>query len=151
MADEQFDVFDEEHEIENDYEELIRYYFYKGFTYEEICKFLSQYHNKEMSLSTLKRHIKRLGFRRRNAEYDIALVRNAIMSLLEGPDCSRGYRSIWHTLQMNGMRVPRLVVKLLLREIDPEGVSERRKHRLKRRIYYNPGPNYTWLVTVTTS
>ena len=151
MADEQFDVFDEEHEIENDYEELIRYYFYKGFTYEEICKFLSQYHNKEMSLSTLKRHINRLGLRRRNAEYDIALVRNAIMSLLEGPDCSHGYRSIWHTLQMNGMRVPRLVVELLLREIDPEGVSERRKHRLKRRIYYNPGPNYTWLVTVTTS
>ena len=144
MADEQFDVFDEEHEIENDYEELIRYYFYKGFTYEEIRKFLSQYHNKEMSLSTLKRHIKRLGLQRRNAEYDIASVGNAIMSLLEGPDCSRGYRSIWHTLQMNGMRVPRLVVELLLREIDPEGVSERRKHRLKRRIYYNPGPNYAW-------
>jgi hypothetical protein len=38
-----------------------------------------------------------------NAEYDIALVRNAIMSLLEGPDCLRGYCLIWHALQMNGM------------------------------------------------
>jgi hypothetical protein len=144
MADEQFDVSDEEHEIENDYEELIRYYFYKGFTYEVIRQFLSEYHNKEMSLSTLKRHIRDLGLRRRNAEYDIDLVKNAIVSLLEGPDCSRGYRSIWHTLQMNGIRVPRLVVEMLLREIDPEGVSERRRHRLRRRIYRNLGPNYAW-------
>ena len=66
-----------------------------------------------------------------------------IVSLLEGPDCSRGYRSIWHTLQMNGIRVPRLVVEMLLCEIDPEGVSERR-HRLRRRIYHNLGPNYAW-------
>ena len=74
--------------------------------------------------------------RRQNAEYDIDLVRNAIVSLLEGSDSSRGYRSIWHTLQMNGMRVPRLVVEMLLREIDL-GVSERRRHRLGRRIYPN--------------
>ena len=144
MADEQLDFLDEENEIDNDYEELIRYYFYKGFTYEEIRQFLSEYHNNQMSLSTLKRCIKRLGLRRRNAEYDIDLVRNAIVSLLEGPDSTRGYRSIWHTLQMNGMRVPRLVVEMLLRELDPEGVSERRRHRLRRRIYYNPGPNFAW-------
>ena len=61
MADEQFDISDEEHEIENDYEEIIRYYFYKGFTYEVILQLLSEYHNKEMSLSTLKRHIRDLG------------------------------------------------------------------------------------------
>ena len=95
MADEQFDtISDEEHEMENDYEELIRNYFYKGFTYEEICQFLSEYHDKEMSLSTLKRHIKQLGLQRRNAEYDIESVRNAIVALLEGAQCSRGYRSI---------------------------------------------------------
>ena len=97
-----------------------------------------------MSLSTLKRCIKQLGLRRRNPEYDIDLVRNAIVSLLEGPNSTRGFRSIWHTLQMDGMRVPRLVVEMLLRELDPEGVSERRKHRLRRRIYYNPGPNFAW-------
>ena len=86
MADKQFDAYDEEHEIENDYKELIHYYFYRGFNYEEICTFLSQYHNKEMSLSTLKRYKKRFGLQRRNGEYNIDLVRNAILSLLEGPD-----------------------------------------------------------------
>jgi hypothetical protein len=145
MNDKQFDLSDAEDAIENDaeIEELIPFYFYKGFTYQEICQFLSQYHNKEMSLSTLKRRIKQLGLRRRNAEYDIELVRNTIVSLLEGPDSSHGYRSIWHTLQMNGIVVPRLVVEMLLHEIDPEGVSERKRHRL-RRIYHNPGPNYAW-------
>ena len=88
--------------------------------------------------------MEQFGLRRRNPEYDVDLVRNTIMSLLEGPDCSRGYRSIWHTLQMFGMRVPRLVVEQLLQEIDPERVTERRRHRLKKRVYNNPGPNYAW-------
>lgn len=145
--DEELDFSDEEQEARDfgdQQEELIRYYFYKGFTYQEICQFLSQYHDKEMSLSTLKRRVKQFGLRRRNPEYDVNLVRDAIISLLEGPDCLQGYRSIWHTLQMNGIRVPRLVVEQLLRELDPEGTMERRGHRLKRRVYHNPGPNYAW-------
>ena len=39
MADDQFDFPDEE---DNDYEELIRYYFYKVFTCKEIRQFLSE-------------------------------------------------------------------------------------------------------------
>lgn len=42
------------------------------------------------------------------------------------------------------MRVPRNVVQQLLKEIDPEGISMRRAHRLKRRAYHNLGPNYAW-------
>ena len=88
--DEELDFSDEEQEARDfgdQQEELIRYYFYKGFTYQEICQFLSQYHDKEMSLSTLKRRVKQFGLRRRNPEYDVNLVRDAIISLLEGPDC----------------------------------------------------------------
>jgi hypothetical protein len=32
----------------------------------------------------------------------------------------------------------------LVKEIDPEGTEMRRAHRLKRRVYHNPGPNYAW-------
>ena len=32
----------------------------------------------------------------------------------------------------------------LLKDIDPEGTDSRRRHRLRRRIYRNPGPNYAW-------
>ena len=53
---------------------LIRYYFYKGFVYEEIRLFLSKYHGEEMSLSTLKRRVKQLGLKRRNPQYNLNLV-----------------------------------------------------------------------------
>ena len=32
----------------------------------------------------------------------------------------------------------------ILKDIDPEGTDSRRSHRLRRRIYKNPGPNYAW-------
>lgn len=50
---------------------------------------------------------------------------------------------MWHTLEMEGLRIPRVIVQDL-KEMDPEGTESRRKHRLKRREYQNPGPNYSW-------
>ena len=32
----------------------------------------------------------------------------------------------------------------MLKEIDPEGSELRRRHRLKRRVYINQGPDYAW-------
>ena len=37
---------------------------------------------------------------------------------------------------------PRNIVEDILKEIDPEGTELRKKHRLKRRLYRNPGPNH---------
>ena len=54
------------------------------------------------------------------------------------------YRAVWHSLQFHGVRVPRYAMQLLLREIDSEGTEEKKAHRLKRRIYHNPGPKYSW-------
>ena len=48
------------------------------------------------------------------------------------------------TLEMEGLRIPRVIVQDLLKEMDPEGSELRRKHHLKRRVYQNPGPNYSW-------
>ena len=127
-----------------DEEEIIRFYFYRGFHYEEILNFLRKFHDHEMSSSALKRRIKRYGLQPRNSDYEIDAVRDAIRSLLDGPRCCRGYRAIWHTPQMSGMTAPRVVVAELLREPDPEGVQERSTHRLKRRVYRNPGPNFSW-------
>ena len=35
-------------------------------------------------------------------------------------------------------------MKLLLRELDPDGCQLRKRHKWKRRQYYNPGPNAVW-------
>ena len=140
---EEYENSDETNDL-TDEEEIIHFYFYRGFHYEEILNFLQKFHDKEMSLSTLKRRIKKYGLQRKNSDYDLDVVRDAVRSLLDGPGCCRGYRAIWHTLQMNGVTVPRVVVAELLRELDPEGVQERSMRRLKRRVYRNPGPNYSW-------
>ena len=38
------------------------------------------------------------------------------------------------TLELEGIRVPRIIAQDLLKEMDPEGSELRRKHRLKRRV-----------------
>ena len=37
-----------------------------------------------------------------------------------------------------------VVVQDLLKELDPDGVQARKAHCLKRRVYHNPGPSYSW-------
>ena len=44
-----------------------------------------------------------------------------------------GYRTVWHTLEMEGFRVPIIVVQEIIRELDPEGTELRKSHCLKRR------------------
>ena len=139
---------DEEEEI--DEEGLITYYFNRGFSYEEMLLFLEKRHNCKMSRSTLLRRLKSFGLSRRgfannpNSNYIVEHVRQRITELINGPASSGGYRTIWHILEMEGLRVPRIVVQNLVKEIDPEGTELRKAHRLRRREYRNPGPNYAW-------
>ena len=135
---------DIESDVEIEEKDLITYYFYKGFQYKEICMFLLKRHGRQMSLRTLKKRVKIYGLQRNNVQYDVDELRNAIRRLIDGYGSFMGYRAVWHSLQLIGVRVPRYAVQLLLREIDPEGTEERKAHRLKRRIYHNPGPNYSW-------
>ena len=103
--------------------ELITRYFKQGFEYREICALLSRRHGVNMSERTLRRRLALLGLTRRNRQYNMDVVRNTLVSLRDGPESSRGYRAMWHHLQMKGVHVPRTVVEKLMREIDPEGVA----------------------------
>lgn len=143
MADD-VDEFNDGLEDDVDKESIVRYYFFRGFDYEEIRMFLQKYYDIELSIRTLKRRIKSYGLRRRQPDYDINGVRAAIHEVIDGHGSLQGYRSVWHTLQLKGLQIPRVVVQEILREIDPEGSELRRAHRLKRRKYHNPGPNYAW-------
>lgn len=44
----------------------------------------------------------------------------------------------------HGLVVSRETVRIILKELDPDGVLLRKRRRLKRRQYYNKGPNYLW-------
>jgi len=67
-----------------------------------------------------------------------------IIELINGPGSCGGYRTMWHTLELEGIYVPRQFVQLCLKEKDPEGCEHRKRHKLKRRVYQNPGPNAAW-------
>ena len=123
---------------------LITYYFYRGYQYRDILDFLATYHNIEMSERTLHRRLRTYGLSRRNPEYDVNTIVDEVQRMLDGPDCISGYRHVWHSLQLKGLQVPRRVVEIILRELDPERCRSRKGHKLKRREYHNPGPNAVW-------
>ena len=70
--------------------------------------------------------------------------RRRLEEIINGPGSCGGNRTVWHTLQLEGLQVSRNIVASLLKELDPEGAEFRKARRLKRRQYSNPGPNYTW-------
>ena len=125
----------------------IRYYFNQGLEYSEILKFLQKYHC-TISKSTLLRQLKDYGLSKRTGKNlsleTIREVRERIQPLIEGPASSSGYRSVWHSLKMTGLHVPRYTIQTLLRDMDPERTESRRRQRLRRRVHSNPGPNYAW-------
>jgi hypothetical protein len=125
-------------------DELLRYYFQKGFSHKKMLLFLAKYQDTEMSMRSLQTQLYGMGLKTRHVSYNIQEVRQEIINNLNGPGCSGGYRSHWHTLRLKGIQVPRRVVEGLCRELDPLGCEERKAHRLKRRQYKNPGPNYAW-------
>ena len=142
------DDSDSDTELHFDEEGIITYYFNRGFEYSEILLFLVKHHNHHISYSTLLRRLRQYGLSRQKqpSEDELKAVRKRIEEIIDGPGSMGGYRTVWHTLELEGLRVPRIVVQEIIRELDPEGTELRKSHCLKRRQYHNPGPNYAWHV-----
>ncbi len=128
-------------------DELIQNYFNQGYTNLEIIEFLSL-HDVTLSLSTLKRRLQDLQLRRRSSSHVHVVsadeLKLAIQEELVGSGCVVGYRKMWKRLKSQGLIVKRSRVMQCLRELDPEGVNDRTKKRLRRRAYHSKGPNFTW-------
>ena len=59
------------------------------------------------------------------------MVRNIVAEEMIGAERLAGYRSIWHALRLgHQVHAPRSLVARLVKELDPEGVEERRSRRL---------------------
>ena len=115
---------EEDGDEDNTEEVFIKYYFYRGYQYKDILDFLATYYNIEISKRTLHRRLRMYGLSRGNPEYDIVAITDEVRSMLDGPACVSGYRHMWHSLQLKGYQVPRQVVELLLRELDPDGCQQ---------------------------
>ena len=126
-------------------EEAIRHYFSKNYDYNTILNFLEKYHEIKISKRTLLNRLKVFGLCRRGRAVDEQLVREHILRELDGSGSLLGYSSMWRRFNSKyDINVPRSTVHILLVELDPEETLQRKAHRLKRRQYSNPGPNFCW-------
>lgn len=129
-------------------DKLIKEYFDLGYTYKEIVASLVCTHGITLSLRHLKRILKRHGLRRKlpdGGESPLADIIIGIDKELNGSGKCLGYRTMWRRLLSEyKLHVKRDTVLELLWLMDPEGVQRRKSHRLLRRKYCSPGPNYVW-------
>ena len=101
-------------------------------------------------MRTVKRILKRLRLKRAGCNNESPLEQIAPVILEELEDsCGTfmGYRQLTRLLRRKyNLQVRRDTIMKSLRIIDPEGVERRKRHRLKRQRYVNPGSNYLWHV-----
>ena len=135
--------------IDANADELIIKYFDQGYAYEVIKEFLRCRHNVLISLSTIERRLrkyeclKRPLIARRSSIQDLT---RAIEDQLSGSGSVLGYRKIHANITANGLIAKKDDVRLILKQLDPNGVEARRKKRLRRRRFFSPGPNHCWCI-----
>jgi len=125
-------------------EDLIYLYFHLGLSNKEILACLAHGHGIVISIRTLKRITSRLQLYRRKNHSDILEVALFILKQCEGQEQFFGYRWLHAKCIEQGLTVSQDTVRFLQSFIDPEGVSLRKRKRLRRRKYVNYGPNAVW-------
>ena len=127
-----------------DFEDDLRLYFGLGFPYKDILECLAKLNGVVISISTLKRHLRRIGLFRRKHHSDLTDIAVFIMDKLQGSAQNHGYKVMHLECLHKGFVVSQETVRILLLILDPDGVKLRSRRRLRRRLYRNLGPNYLW-------
>lgn len=129
-------------------EQLIERHFNEGYKHGEIIDILSSRHSISLSIRHLKRILQSAGLKRRNIpESPLEEIVAAVVEEIECSGSCLGYKTLWRRLRSTyNLAVKRNSVLKILRIVDPEGVKTRAIHRLRRRKYSVPGPNFLWHV-----
>ncbi|XP_074034643.1 uncharacterized protein [Leptinotarsa decemlineata] len=130
----------------DDTEHLVNKYFAYGFSQKDILAYLKFLHNKCISARTLKRILSRLKLYRRKNYSRFENVVNFLRQEITKSGQLQGYRWMHLRCIQNNLVVTQDIVRELLWLLDPEGVETRKRKRLRRRQYFNKGPNYLWHV-----
>ncbi|KAA1094917.1 hypothetical protein PGT21_032708 [Puccinia graminis f. sp. tritici] len=138
-------------EHSNQLEDHIQTYFERGLSYSQIHHALTTSHDYTQSFRTLERKIKSMNLTRRtddldNNKVDIDTIVSCIQEIHQTPEGRNvGYQRMRQLLQTKyGFNIHNLTVALINRTLDPEGVDNRSKRVLKRRVFNTPGPNFIW-------
>lgn len=123
---------------------LIEEYFRLGLSQKEILSFLLLRHNICLSLRTLKRILKRKRLYKRKNYTNLEEILFFLQAELQKSSQLHGYKWMHLRCLQSGYVVTQNTVRLILSMLDPVGVEIRRRRRLRRRMYFNKGPNYMW-------
>ena len=125
---------------------LIEVYFRQGYKYNEVLHMLSTYHDVNISIRQLHRILRKQGLYRKGKLSDLNQIITFVERQLRGSGECIGYRQMHQRCVRTGFRVSQDSIRIILKELDPDGVEARKKHYLKRREYYSKGPNWAWHV-----
>ena len=127
----------------NDLESLVKHYhgITPTYTYREICAIINKHHRVATTVRHIKYVCKKQGLTRRVHIMDSEL-KDMIINELTTSRSHVGYRQMSEILNLKyNIQVAKERVRKCLKDVDPEGVEERSKHVIKRRIYETKGPN----------
>ena len=123
-------------------EELIFKYFDDGFWYKEILEFFEFVHGYSLSLSSLKRILRRNNKKRRALRCSQQELSNAVERELAGNSNNIVYRRMHRILISKGIQYRREDARKMVCDKDPEGVQLRKQRCLGRQKNTSPGPNF---------
>ena len=105
------------------------------------------YHQLTISLSTIKRHLKKLILFKRPIERirtDDATLLAAVREEISGSGSNIVHSRVLAHLRKTGLKVQLEDVRRAILQYDTDGVSRRKRRKLRRRKYFSAGPNYSW-------
>ena len=103
-----------------------------------MLEFLKVRHKKTISLSTLKRYLKKMNCFRRpllRRRINFNEVKEIVKEELYGSGSNLGYRRVWSHLSASGILLRREDVRLAQRKLDPKNVDKKQSRHLRRRKY----------------
>ncbi|XP_045158598.2 uncharacterized protein LOC123524453 [Mercenaria mercenaria] len=125
-------------------DDFIKTYFASGMKYREILLCLEKINGFKVSLRSLKRILSRMKLFRRINKSDQLSVGLYVMENVMTSSKQLGYKMMHQKLLQEGYVVTQETVRLMMHICDKEGIEQRRRTGLQRRMYLNLGPNYLW-------
>ena len=111
------------------------------YTKREICMLLRKDHGVDITERQLKYVCKKEGLSK-HWNIDSNLIEEMVSNELDTSRRNVGYRQMSEIVNLRyGTRISKESVRKALKEVDPDGVEERRGRVLKRKIYETNGPN----------
>ncbi len=132
-------------ETQADLKELVAHYYglTPQYTLKQICMIINNHHNTSTTVRQIKYICKKEGLTRYKLE-DTGL-KDVVANELRTSRRSVGYRQMSEIISLKyRAHVPKEKVRKVLKELDPEGVQERSRGVIKRRVYETAGPNKVW-------